>query len=114
MTLLPQIGYWYYGFFVSMGSLLAVATAFVFAVLVTHWLYLCARRIESKPTSPSFSTTMMRLSGFQALVTGRCTRAFRRHYPLLSPFSACVEARSGHALHAARRGPLSKLRSSIS
>jgi hypothetical protein len=70
MTLLPQIWSWYYGFCISMGLILSAAIAFSFAVLSTHWLYLCARRIESKPTSPSFSTTLIRLSGFQALVAG--------------------------------------------
>ena len=70
LTLLPQVWSWYVGFFVSMGSVIAVAMAFIFAVITTHWLYLCAHRIESKPTSPSFSRTMVRLSAFQALVIG--------------------------------------------
>lgn len=70
MILSPQIWYWFYGFFVSMGSVLAVAAAFIFAILVTHGLYLCSRKIESKPTPSTYPKAMATLSGFQALTIG--------------------------------------------
>ncbi len=70
IALLPQIRYWYLGFFVSMGSLFAVAAALAVGVLLTHWLYLCAHTIESKSTPLSYPRAIVRLSGFQALVAG--------------------------------------------
>ena len=70
MTLSPQFWHSYYSFFVSLGSVLAVAAAFTFAILVTHWLYLRSRSIESKPTPSSYPRAMLRLSGFQALIMG--------------------------------------------
>lgn len=70
MTLLPQIWSWYAGFFVSMGMVLALATALTLGILLTHWLYLCASTIESKPTPLSYPRALVRLSGFQALVIG--------------------------------------------
>ena len=70
IALLPQVWHWYYGFFVSMGSVFAVAVALAVGVLLTHWLYLCSRRIELKPTPSSYPRAMLRLSGFQALIMG--------------------------------------------
>jgi hypothetical protein len=61
---------WSFQFFLSMGGALSGATALGVGVLLTHWIYLCARNIESQPTSASFSKTLLRLSGFQALVAG--------------------------------------------
>ena len=61
---------WYFQFFISMGGVLSAAVPLTIGVLLTHWLYLCARKIESKPTPSSFPKTILRLSGFQALVAG--------------------------------------------
>jgi hypothetical protein len=61
---------WSFQFFLSMGTVLSVAIALTVGVLLTHWLYLCARNIESKPTPLSFPKAVLRLSGFQALVAG--------------------------------------------
>jgi len=61
---------WYFQFFISMGGVLSAAVPLTIGVLLTHWLYLCARNIESKPTPLSFPKTILRLSGFQALVAG--------------------------------------------
>ena len=70
ISLQPLIWAWYVGFYLSMGMVLAVWVAFAFAILLIHWLYLCARRVESEPTPSSFPTAMLRLTGFQALVAG--------------------------------------------
>jgi hypothetical protein len=61
---------WYFQFFISMGGVLSAAFSLAIGVLLTHWLYLCARNIESKPTPSSFPKAILRLSGFQALVAG--------------------------------------------
>jgi hypothetical protein len=61
---------WSFQFFMSMGAVVSVAIALTVGVLLTHWIYRCARNIEAKPTSPSFPKTILRLSGFQALVAG--------------------------------------------
>jgi hypothetical protein len=61
---------WSLQFFLSMGSVVSVAVALTVGLLLTHWLYLCARTIESKPTPASFPKALLRLSGFQALVAG--------------------------------------------
>jgi hypothetical protein len=61
---------WSLQFFLSMGTVLSVAIALTIGVLLTHWIYLCARNIESKPTPSSFPKAILRLSGFQALVAG--------------------------------------------
>jgi hypothetical protein len=61
---------WSLQFFLSMGAVLSVAIALTIGVLLTHWIYLCARNIESEPTSLSFPKAILRLSGFQALVAG--------------------------------------------
>ena len=66
----PQIWNWYVGFFVSMGMVIAIAIAFTFAVLTIHWLYLCAQKIESKPTPSSLNLVFFQLSVFQAIVIG--------------------------------------------
>ena len=66
----PLLQLWSFQFFLSMGAVLSVAIALTIGVLLTHWIYLCARNIESKPTSPSFPKTILRLSVFQALVAG--------------------------------------------
>jgi len=66
----PLLQLWSFQFFLSMGAVLSVAIALTIGVLLTHWIYLCARNIESKPTSQSFPKTILRLSGFQALVAG--------------------------------------------
>jgi hypothetical protein len=66
----PLLQIWSFQFFLSMGSVFSVAIALTIGVLLTHWIYLCARNIESKPTSPSLPKTILRLSGFQALVAG--------------------------------------------
>jgi hypothetical protein len=68
ISVLLQI--WSLQFFLSMGAVLSVAVALTIGVLLTHWIYLCARNIESKPTSSSFPKTILRLSGFQALIAG--------------------------------------------
>jgi hypothetical protein len=68
ITLVLQL--WSFQFFLSMGTVISAAIALTVGVLLTHWIYLCARNIESKPTSPSFPKTLLRLSGFQALVAG--------------------------------------------
>ena len=68
ITLLLRV--WSFQFLLSMGAVLSVAIALTIGVLLTHWIYLCARNIESKPTSLSFPKTILRLSGFQALVAG--------------------------------------------
>jgi len=68
ITLLLQL--WSFQFFLSMGAVLSLAIALTVGVLITHWLYLCARNIESGPTPASFPKTILRLSGFQALVAG--------------------------------------------
>jgi hypothetical protein len=61
---------WYFQFFISMGGVVSVAFSLTIGVLLTHWLYLCARNIESKPTPLSLPKSILRLSGFQALVAG--------------------------------------------
>lgn len=66
----PLLQIWSFQFFLSMGAVLSVGIALTIGVLLTHWIYLCARNIESKPTSLSFPKTILRLSGFQALVVG--------------------------------------------
>jgi hypothetical protein len=38
---------WYFQFFISMGGVLSAAVPLSIGVLLTHWLYLCARNIES-------------------------------------------------------------------
>ena len=70
ISLLPLIWVWYFQFFISMGGVLSAAVPLTIGVLLTHWLYRCARNIESKPTPPSFPKAILRLSGFQALVAG--------------------------------------------
>jgi hypothetical protein len=70
IELSPQIWNWYVGFFISMGAILSVAIAFTFAVLLIHWLYLCARNIASEPTPLSLHRALFRLSAFQAIVLG--------------------------------------------
>jgi hypothetical protein len=66
----PLLQIWYFQFIISMGGVLSAAVPLTIGVLLTHWLYLCARNIELKPTPLSFSKTILRLSGFQALVVG--------------------------------------------
>jgi hypothetical protein len=66
----PLLQLWSFQFFFSMGGVLSGALALSVGVLLTHWIYLCARNIESKPTPPSFSRTILKLSSFQALVAG--------------------------------------------
>lgn len=61
---------WSLQFFLSMGAVVSVAVALTVGLLLTHWLYLCARAIDSKPTPASFPRAILRLSGFQALVAG--------------------------------------------
>ena len=61
---------WYFQFFISMGGVLSAAIPLAIGVLFTHWLYVCARGIEAKPTPTSFPKTILKLSGFQALVAG--------------------------------------------
>lgn len=66
----PLLSVWYLQFWISMGSVLSAAVPLAVGVLLTHWFYLCARNIESKPTPLSFPKAFLRLSGFQALVAG--------------------------------------------
>ena len=66
----PLLQIWSLQFFLSLGSVISLAIVLTIDVLLTHWLYLCTRNIESKPTSSSFPKTLLRLSGFQALVAG--------------------------------------------
>ena len=61
---------WSLQFFLSMGAVVSVAIALTVGVLLTHWLYLCTRTIESKPTPASFPKAILNLSSFQALVAG--------------------------------------------
>ncbi len=61
---------WSLQFSLSMGSVLSVAIPLTVGLLITHWLYLCARGIESEPTPASFPKAILKLSGFQALVAG--------------------------------------------
>ncbi len=68
MKVLLQI--WSLQFSLSMGAVLSVAVVLTVDLLLTHWLYLCARTIESKSTPASFPKAILRLSGFQALVAG--------------------------------------------
>ena len=61
---------WSLQFFLSMGAVVSLAIALTVGVLLTHWLYLCTRTIESEPTPASFPKAILRLSRFQALVAG--------------------------------------------
>ncbi len=61
---------WSLQFSLSMGGVLSVAIPLTVGLLITHWLYLCARGIESEPTPASFPKSILKLSGFQALVAG--------------------------------------------
>lgn len=66
----PQIWNWYVAFFVSMGMVIAMAIAFIFAILTIHQLYLCARNLTAKPTPSSLNKVFFQLSVFQAIVMG--------------------------------------------
>ncbi len=70
IELSPQLWNWYAGFFISMGAVLSLAAAFVFAVITCHWLYCCARDIESQPTPLALLPAVLKLTVFQALVLG--------------------------------------------
>ena len=78
ITLLPKIWHWYYGFLLSMGGVFAGATALAVGVLLTHWLYLCSRRIEPKPT-PSSNVNM---------ITGSTLTPLRESVTALPAFKA--------------------------
>ena len=96
---------WSFQFFLSMGAVLSVAIALTIGVLLTHWIYLCARNIESKPTSSSFPKTILRLSGFQALIAGVALVPFIHHRSILSTYWPCVETASLYAFHPACQCP---------
>jgi len=70
LELSPQIWNWSVGFFGTMGAVVSLASALTFAVLVIHWLYLCAGKLESQSTPRSLIPAVLRLSAFQALILG--------------------------------------------
>jgi hypothetical protein len=70
MELAPQLWNWYAVFFYTMGAVLSLAGGLVFAVLACHWLYLCAKNIESQPTPAALIPAILKLSAFQALILG--------------------------------------------
>jgi hypothetical protein len=70
IELTPQIWNWWAGFFISMGSVLALAIALAAAVFISHWLYLRAKKIESEPTPISPGGAIFKLSAFGALALG--------------------------------------------
>ncbi len=70
LELSPQIWNWYVGFFETMGAVFSLAMALASAVLIIHWLYICAQNLESEPTPTAFIPAVLRLSAFQALILG--------------------------------------------
>jgi len=70
IELSSQVWNWYVGFFMSMGMVLAAAISFTLGLLLIDWLYLTAKKVESKTTPPSLLWAYFNLTHFQAIVIG--------------------------------------------